>query len=177
MLVPGNDSICNSSILNKSRGSSTQTYSSPKNRKKSNDSKFNNLSLISSATESTLYFSKYSSNKIKRVIEDLHKEITKDGLSREGYKNRPMLNLNRPELVFKSSEYYTSSPTLTRKSFLTTSNVFKNYKPNSKYNSIADFNGNFLEKKKENKLESLLKELQISNKTGVPSHKRRQTFY
>ena len=134
------------------------------------------MSLISPKTESTLYFSKFSSNKIIRVIEDLHKEITKEGISREGFRNRPMLNLNRPELVFKSSDYYTSSPTLTRKSFLTTSNVFKNYKSNSKYNTNSDFNCNF-QKKKENKLESLLKELQITNKSVISSHNRRQTFY
>lgn len=87
--------------------------------------KVNPLDLVVPSSEAPLYFSKYSTDKIKREISEVTKSLIGDD-TRTGFRNRPAVDLNKPHMDFNSRIYFAMSPTTTRKSFLTTSNVFKN---------------------------------------------------
>lgn len=99
-------------------------------------SSINNLELLIPSSDSVLFFSKYSANKIKNQISEVHRLITKDGNIKSNYRNRPIVNINKPELNLNSRTYLAYSPT---KKSTTTSSLFKNYKEKRNYNS-NDFN-------------------------------------
>lgn len=86
------------------------------------------LDLITPSTHVPFLHSKFTENKIKKEIQDLSKVLFSDNLQPMGYRNRPMLNVNRPDLEFNSRKYIANSPTVTRRGHLTTSDIFKNFK-------------------------------------------------
>jgi hypothetical protein len=90
--------------------------------------RMHDLDLITPSTHVPFLHSKFTENKIKKEIQDLSKVLFSDNLQPMGYRNRPMLNVNRPDLEFNSRKYIANSPTVTRRGHLTTSDIFKNFK-------------------------------------------------
>lgn len=91
-------------------------------------------------------YSKGSSSKIMRELNYINKEIHSSRLSNmNNFRNRPMVNLSRPEFDLNSRNYLALSPTVHRKNYLVTGNVLKNYKEKKQYNFMVNskyLNGN-----------------------------------
>lgn len=134
---------------------------------KNNQHNLNVSTATANANDTTTFvLNKSSNNKIKKEIENLRTKILNEGVNIS--KNRPIINLNKPMVSFKSEEYYTQSPTLTRKSYLTTSNIFKNYK----FDLNTNTNEHVKRERRENKFESLMNEL-LMGKPVIPLPKKR----
>ncbi len=157
-----------------------------------NKSQIKNLEFNLPKTDTSLYFSKYSTQKIKREIETMHKLLLKDGIPQSNNRNRPMLNLNRPEMEFSSREFLAQSPTKINQNFITVSNVCRSYKtinPLKMTSSIKNnqatpkiFNLNFKINKNDNDLEEFSRNL-VQDKKNVsflekysPARRRKQSF-
>lgn len=69
-------------------------------------------------TSSTVLKETKLSKKIKNEIDEFYKMIKKEDIPKGGYRNRPAVNLNKPELDFNSVSYLLTSPSNYR-SFLT----------------------------------------------------------
>jgi hypothetical protein len=137
-------------------------YNSPRKYDTSQD-KFHNLDLIVPSNETPLYFSKYSTEKIKREILQVKKLLTSDEI-RPGFRNRPPVDLSKPHMEFSSRLYFAMSPTATRKPFLTTSNVFKNISKKNHIINFDDYLGKYNFSHKENDYEIFAKELSPKKK-------------
>ncbi len=97
------------------------------------------LELLLPSNDDPLAYSKYSTLKIKREIDSLNKTITSHGLPRKNYKNRPILNLNKPEVQFNSREFLAQSPTKVNSVFIHHDSIFKNSrKRKASYASARD---------------------------------------
>jgi hypothetical protein len=121
------------------RNASSNAFQLNKSRK---DNGYVNLLNLTPASENPLYFSKYSQNRIKTQIHYVNQGIVKDGMPTGSFRNRPMININRPELDVNSRVYLNLSPTSGRKNFLTTSKVMKSYKEKKQVDFFKNYDNN-----------------------------------
>jgi hypothetical protein len=148
-------------------------------------SRIHELDLIVPSSHTHFLTSKFSANKIKREIDDLNKLLNSEGVSQSGFRNRPILNVNRPELEFCSRKYVANSPTVTRRGSLTTSDIFKNYKARHEMEDLHTYTGKVhFSKNQACELEQFSREFKIG-KTKIlsiaerypPSSRRRDSAY
>lgn len=71
-----------------------------------------------------------------REVSYLNKDIKKsNNISNiNNYRNRPVVNLNRPEFDLNVRNYTALSPTIKRKNYLVTGDILKNYREKKSYN-------------------------------------------
>lgn len=134
--------------------SSFSTVSSPKRSNRA-------LDLLNvTYTKSTM--NKRSCSKIMREVNYLNKDLNRPGklTNLNNYKNRPMVNLSRPEFDLNSRHYIAQSPTVKRRNFLVTGNVLKNYKGNKNYNFMNQTNNLKTKTTDLNSADAFLRELQ-----------------
>lgn len=98
-------------------------------------SKHNELLNVTSSKQPQNYL-KSSNSKIMREVHYLNKDLNRSGkiTNLNNYKNRPMVNLKRPEFDLNVRSYTALSPKFERKNYLVTGNVLKNYKEKKSYN-------------------------------------------
>jgi hypothetical protein len=85
-----------------------------------------------------------------REVHYLNKDINRTGKTSNlnNYKNRPMVNLSRPEFDLNSRNYIALSPIVKRKNYFIAGDVLKNYKEKKPYNFMN--HNNYLLASKQN---------------------------
>lgn len=88
---------------------------------------------------------KTNKNKLQRELNSISQLLGRDLTPNKSLRNKPIVNLDKPELTFNYQSYFCISPFKKRESVLSTSKVFKNV--NMKYNFTDKFNNEFKLKK------------------------------
>jgi hypothetical protein len=126
--------------------------------------------------------SKNSTAKIMREIDNFHKIIAKDGIPAGGFRNRPAVNVNKPELDFSSRMLFACSPSSGKRNLLVSKSIMKSYRPNRHSMSNFDkvFNLNNLQSSGANRNDSFdqfSKEFQPNKKVSfmdkIPNRKKK----
>jgi len=84
-------------------------------------------------------------SKLQRELNNISQLLGKDLTPVKSLKNKPIVNLKKPELNYKYQSYFCISPLKKRESVLSASKIFKNV--NMKYSFTEKFNNEFKLKK------------------------------
>jgi hypothetical protein len=131
--------------------SSRSTYSVTRQTNRTvADTSTSNYNDLLNKTKSTCSHN-YQADRLKKEIQHLNKIINTNLPPRMNFKNRPPLNLNRPETSFERKDYFAYSPTANLRSFVVNSNV-KCYE-SKKANNFHVLKDNLKSKRNENRVD------------------------